>query len=286
MRVITVCQKKGGNGKSTSVQNLSAAFARRGKRVLAVDLDEQGNTSSTMGIGKGDLTVDEVLMGGKYILQGAKLPVWKHSGIVCPVEYAGTRGGLSGVVRKLDGQRLGHRALADRIEKIEMRYDYCFIDTSPSMNILTLNALCTADYVFIPLSSKYFSLLGLVQTLESIEKVNKRLGLQVSVLGMGFVIHDGRSGLAREVIGKVREEYGSQVFESIVNQNIKIEEAQVRGRPIFSEWENDRGAVQYGQLAEEILERIRLIEQAQGEQERLEQAKYSGGSRYGQEEAP
>ncbi|ULQ59101.1 AAA family ATPase [Brucepastera parasyntrophica] len=238
MKIITICQKKGGNGKSTSCQNLAASFAAKGKRVLVVDLDEQGNTSSTMGILRKHLTVDAVLAGEEDILFGAALPVWDGEG-VC---YLGTRGGLSGVMKYLDGETGGHLILKERLAVVRGQYDYCFIDTAPSMNILTLNALCASDGVFIPLSSKYFSLKGLVQTMESIEKVQKRLNEKLRVLGMAFVIHDGRSGLASEVIGKVKEEYGELVFQTIVNQNIRIEEVQVSGRSIIYADRSDRAA--------------------------------------------
>lgn len=256
MKVITICQKKGGNGKSTSCQNLAAVFASRCERVLVIDLDEQGNTSSTMGIKEYTLTIDEVLGTGKAVIEkhgkGWHLAVGEWGF----VEYLGTRGGLSGLTRQLDSEVGGHLVLKEALELLKDRYSYCFIDTSPSMNILTLNALCASDYAFIPLSSKYFSLKGLVQTVESIGKVKERLNKGLKIIGMGFVIHDGRSNLSEEVIGKVREEYGELVFKTVVPQDIKVEEAQIAGEAVASGYPGSRGAVAYRNLGEELFRRI------------------------------
>ncbi len=258
MTVITICQKKGGNGKSTSCQNLSWEFARLGSKVLVIDLDEQGNTSSVMRIEEQSVTIDEVLAEGGLNRRPLKrLSRWEM------MDFLGTRGGLTGVARELDGETGGHQILKERlreiaegIEGIDEPYNYCFIDTSPSMNILTLNALCASDYVFIPLSSKYFSMEGLEQTMESIGKVQKRLNEGLKVLGMGFVIHDGRSVFAREMIELVREKYGELVCKTVINQNIKIEIAQYLNQTIQRYDRNNRGAIQYGEMAWELYERL------------------------------
>lgn len=135
-------------------------------------------------------------------------------------------------------------------------YDLCFIDTSPSLNILVINALCASRWAFIPLSSKYFSLQGLGQTRDAIGKIQKRLNPGLRILGMAFVIHDKRSRLAREVAAKAREAYGDQVCETMVGLNIKIEEAQVHQQSIVGYAPGDRGAAQYRALAAELAGRL------------------------------
>jgi len=124
------------------------------------------------------------------------------------------------------------------------------------LNILVVNALCASRYLFIPMSSKYFSLQGLGQTLEAFAKVRSRLNPELSILALAFVIHDGRSALAREVVEKARAEYHELVCAATVGQNIKIEEAQVKRQSIFTYAPDDRGSAQYRALADELLVRI------------------------------
>ena len=135
-------------------------------------------------------------------------------------------------------------------------FDLCLIDTSPSLNILVVNALCASRWLFIPLSSKYFSLQGLVQTLEAFKKVQGRLNPELQILALAFVIHDSRSGLARDVVTKAREQYPALVCATLIGQNIKIEEAQVKRQSIFTYAAEDRGSAQYRALADELLSRI------------------------------
>jgi chromosome partitioning protein len=252
MTTITVCQRKGGNGKSTSALNLAHAFALSGLRVLLIDLDDQKNTTSAIATKRIPIsTIENLLIEEEATLTDvATATEWDGVSLV-PASAS-----LSGAIRELDGEVGSHLVLSEKLRAGEADYDVCLIDTSPSLNILVVNALVASQYVFIPLSSRYFSLQGLGQTLESVKKVSSRLNPGLSVLGIAFVIHDGRSSLAKEVIEKARSEYPELVCDASVAQNIHIEEAQVLRKSIFDYAPANRGATQYRALADELLSRM------------------------------
>jgi chromosome partitioning protein len=250
MTIVTVGQRKGGNGKSTSALNLAHAFALSGKRVLLVDLDDQKNSTSAIERAEGGASVERLLLEPELSVGDAAVPTaWEG------VHLIAASAGLSGAIRELDGEVGSHLALREKLSGAE-GFDLCLIDTSPSLNILVVNALCASRWLFIPLSSKYFSLQGLGQTLEAFGKVRSRLNSELAVLGLSFVIHDKRSALANDVVAKAREEYPELVCESTVGLNIKIEEAQVLRKSIFSYAPADRGASQYRALADELSARM------------------------------
>lgn len=251
MTVITVGQRKGGNGKSTSALNLAAAFAERGKRVLLIDLDDQKNSTSAIETAAvPSATVEDLLLDSAVSVAAASVATtWEGVSLIAASPS------LSGTIRELDGEVGSHLVLKEKLDAAA-GFDLCLIDTSPSLNILVVNALCASRWLFIPLSSKYFSLQGLSQTLEAYKKVHGRLNPALAILGLSFVIHDGRSNLAREVTAKAREEYPELVCETVISQNIKIEEAQVLRRSILSYAGDDRGAQQYRALAAELASRM------------------------------
>jgi chromosome partitioning protein len=252
MTTITVCQRKGGNGKSTSSLNLAHAFALSGLRVLVIDLDDQKNTTSAIATEQQPShTIEQLFLDASVRVADVALSTeWAGVSLVAATSS------LSGVIRELDGDVGSHLALKEKLASAEDRFDICLIDTSPSLNILVVNALVASRYAFIPLSSRYFSLQGLGQTLESVTKIRERLNGELSVLGIAFVIHDGRSALAKEVIGKENEEYPAHMCKTLIAQNIHIEEAQILRKSIFAYAPVDRGAAQYRALADELLSRM------------------------------
>ena len=250
MTTITIGQRKGGNGKSTSALNLAHAFAMEGKRVLLIDLDDQKNSTSAIEAAVPIHTVEDLLLRAEVDVSAAAVSTaWEGVSLIA------ASSSLSGAIRELDGEVGSHLVLKEKLA-LPSAFDLCLIDTSPSLNILVVNALCASRYLFIPLSSKYFSLQGLGQTLEAFTKVKSRLNPELSILALAFVIHDGRSALAREVIEKARSEYPELVCRSTIGQNIKIEEAQVKRQSIFTYASEDRGSAQYRELAAELLSRI------------------------------
>ena len=257
MTTITIGQRKGGNGKSTSALNLAEAFAEAGKRVLLIDLDDQKNSTSAIEVSEQPrFTVEDLLVRPDVSVAAAAVSTaWEG------VSLIGASASLSGTIRELDGEVGSHLALREKLAAAssataDAGFDLCLIDTSPSLNILVVNALCASRYLFIPLSSKYFSLQGLGQTLEAFAKVKSRLNAELEILALAFVLHDSRSSLAREVVQKACGEYPELVCQSMVGQNIKIEEAQVMRRSILSYASEDRGSAQYRSLAAELLGRM------------------------------
>jgi chromosome partitioning protein len=250
MTAITIGQRKGGNGKSTSALNLAHAFAMKGKKVLVIDLDDQKNSTSAIEAATPEHTVEDLLLRAEVAVAAVAVPTaWEGVSLIA------ASSSLSGAIRELDGEVGSHLCLKEKLEGTSA-FDICLIDTSPSLNILVVNALCASRYLFIPLSSKYFSLQGLGQTLEAFAKVKGRLNPELEILALAFVIHDGRSALAREVVEKARAEYPDLVCVATIGQNIKIEEAQVKRQSIFTYAAEDRGSVQYRALADELLSRI------------------------------
>jgi len=253
MKTITICQRKGGNGKSTSALNLAHAFAQEGKKVLLIDLDDQQNSTSAIPTKRPiQDTIEALLFNEDATVETVAEPtVWEG------VDLIAGSGHMSAIIRELDAEVGNHTALREKLQTAE-GYDLCFIDTSPSLNILVINALCASSWMFIPLSSNYFSLQGLSQTLDAYRKIQGRLHSSLKLLGMAFVIHDMRSTLANEVVARAKADYPEAVLETVIGRNIKIEEAQVKKQSIFSYAPGDRGAAQYRALAAELGARMGL----------------------------
>jgi chromosome partitioning protein len=249
--VLTNNQRKGGVGKSSSTLNLAYAFGARGLRTVVIDLDDQQNTTTSISRHlDASLTVSDLLLNDDVTLSAAAVTTdWPNVRIVA------ASANLSGAAKHLDAEVGGHLVLKEKLDA-DGSFDICLIDNSPSMNILNINSLCAATHLFIPLSSKYFSLQGLSQTLAAYNKVKTRLNPELALLGMAFVIHDKRNTLANEIVGKVRGQYPTLAFDAVVGTNIKIEEASVKKQPIFTYAPDDRGAVQYQALADELLARL------------------------------
>ena len=260
MRIITIGQRKGGNGKTTSALNLAHAFAELGAKVLLIDLDDQKNGTSAIGtIGQPSKTVEDLLLDPAVaVADAAVTTTWPGVSLVA------SSSNLSGAIRELDGEVGSHLVLGEKLRACT-DYNMVFIDTSPSLNILVVNALCASDWLLVPLSSKYFSLQGLEQTLEAFRKTQKRLNPSLGLLGLAFVIHDRRSSLALEVMEKARSAYPELVCQAWVGQNIKIKEAQVARQSILGYAPADRGATQYRELALELAKRMKIPEVGDGQ---------------------
>jgi chromosome partitioning protein len=254
MKTLGIIQRKGGNGKSTAALNLAAAFGEQGKRVLLVDTDEQKNTTSTIPIQRSHCkTIESLLLEEQAWVQDIAEPTtWAGVDLL-----AGSLG-LSSVVSVMEDLYDGHLLLRDKL-KAAYAWDLCIIDTSPSLTMLTINAMCASQGIFIPLASSYYSLEGLAQTLEAYRKVRVDLHhTHLKLYGAAFVIHDGRTRLAAEVQEKVREQYSDLLCDTVIGRNIKIEEAQVARQSILSYAPGDRGAAQYRSLAKELAARMGL----------------------------
>ena len=251
--IVTITQRKGGVGKTTATLNLASVLAEMNYRVLIIDLDDQRNTSNSVSsIVESSKTIEDLLLKDLTLKDVAFQTDWQN------VYILSASSNLSGVVKYLDGEVGGHLILKEKLVK-DNEFDFVLIDTSPSLNILVINALCASQFMFIPLSSKYLSLQGLSQTIESFKKVTDRLNPDLKLLGIGFVQHDKRNVLANEVLEQVKEAFPNDLFKTLIGINIKIEEAQVKKQSILSYAPNDRGAEQYRELGKELLAKIQGV---------------------------
>jgi chromosome partitioning protein len=249
--IITILQRKGGSGKTTAALNLAHVMAILGFRVLLIDIDDQQNSSNSISRHiQADLTIADLLL--KDDIQVADVAVqteWENVWVI-PASP-----NLSGALKHLDSEVGGHLVLKEKLLEVN-GFDICLLDNSPSLNILNISSLCASTHLFIPLSSKYFSLSGLGQTLSAYNKVKQRLNHGLQLLGMAFVIHDCRTTLSNEILQKVKKQYPTLLFNTVIGNNIRIEEAQVRKQSILTYAPEDRGAEQYRQLGIEIIDRL------------------------------
>ncbi|MFI5240503.1 MAG: ParA family protein [Candidatus Saccharimonadia bacterium] len=250
-KIIAITNQKGGVGKTTTTINLGTYLAKAGKRVLVVDLDPQGNTSSGLGIDKQSLAQDlySVLIDG---LAPAKVIIrTDFHGLeilpAAPILAAAEVELVSAVAREFKLQR----ALR------ELEYDFILIDCPPSLGLLTINGLVAAQYVLIPVQAEYYALEGLGQLISTIQRVKKALNPGLNLLGIVVTMHNGRTTLSAQVYDEVKRHFPDKTFETIIPRNVRLAEAPSHGKPIshYDRW--SKGAKGYKLLAKEVLDRIK-----------------------------
>lgn len=249
-RVIAVANQKGGVGKTTTVINLAAYLADSGKRVLAVDIDPQGNTTTGLGIDKSliDVSIYDVLLGDEPLVE-ALVPtdvVGLHL-LPATLDLAGAEVELS--------QADGREMLLDRhVKRIRDRYDYVFVDCPPSLGLLTINALTAADAVMIPMQCEFFALEGLSQLLSTVDLVRERLNARLRLEGVLLTMYDARTNLAAQVAEEVRRHFHQQVYQAVIPRTVRLSEAPSHGQPILRYDPKSRGAEGYQRLAQEVMQ--------------------------------
>ena len=250
-RTIAIANQKGGVGKSTTAINLSACLAEFGKRVLTIDIDPQGNTTSGLGIEKNELehTVYELLLGESSLEECTlHLEFGDHDLIPSNVNLAGAEIELIGIDNK-------EYILKDQIDKVRDNYDFIIIDCPPSLNMLTVNAMTTADTVLVPIQCEYYALEGLAQLLHTIELVQERLNPRLEIEGVVFTMYDACTNLSLQVVENVKDNLNQKIYKTIIPRNVRLAEAPSYGLPINKYDSKSAGAESYRLLAEEVINR-------------------------------
>ena len=251
-KTIAIANQKGGVGKTTTSINLSACLAEAGKKVLVIDLDPQGNTTSGLGIDKESLenTVYDLILDECSIKESMN-KVEEIPGLtVIPsdVDLAGAEVELLDV----DGKEY---ILKNAVDYVKQDYDYIIIDCPPSLNMLTINAMTTAESILVPIQCEYYALEGISQLITTIDLVKKRLNNKLKINGVVFTMYDARTNLSSEVVDTVKENLNATVYKTIIPRNVRLAEAPSHGLPINLYDSKSAGAESYRNLAKEIIER-------------------------------
>lgn len=249
-RVIAIANQKGGVGKTTTAINLSACLAEKGKKVLTIDIDPQGNCSSGLGVDKDEIeyTVHEL------ILSQCSLEDCLIENVIENVSVIPSSINLAGAEIELIGVEDKEFILRNYIEPIKDNYDYILIDCPPSLNTLTVNAMTTADSVLVPIQCEYYALEGLSQLLHTINLVAERLNPNLYMEGVVFTMYDARTNLSLQVVENVKDNLNQNIYKSIIPRNIKLAEAPSYGKPINLYDPKCAGTEAYRSLADEVIE--------------------------------
>lgn len=250
-RAIAIANQKGGVGKTTTSINLSSSLAARGKKVLVIDIDPQGNTTSGYGIEKNELenTIYELILGECSIQDSIIKDVIKNVSLLpSNVNLAAAEIELIGVDKK-------EYILKKEIEWIKDDYDYIIIDCPPSLSMLTVNAMTTADSVLVPIQCEYYALEGLSQLIHTVNLVRERLNPDLDIDGVVFTMYDSRTNLSMQVVENVKQNIKQNVYNTVIPRNIRLAEAPSYGIPINLYDPKSAGAESYMQLADEIINR-------------------------------
>jgi len=250
-RIIAVANQKGGVGKTTTTINLSACLAEKNQKVLVVDVDPQGNTSSGLGVDKNNVenTVYELMIGEAELEDCIVKDIYPNLSVLpSNVNLAGAEIELIG----LENQQF---ILKNQIDKIRFEYDFIIIDCPPSLNTLTVNAMTTADTVLVPIQCEYYALEGLSQLMHTIDLVKQRLNPTLEIEGVVFTMYDARTNLSLQVVENVKANLKNNIYKTIIPRNVRLAEAPSHGVPINIYDPKSAGAEGYRDLADEVIER-------------------------------
>ena len=250
-RTIAIANQKGGVGKTTTTINLSACLAEVGKKVLVIDSDPQGNTTSGLGVNKNEQekTIYELLLRENTIEEAIiKTPIENLELLASNINLSGAEIELIGVDKK-------EYILRDELKKVKDNYDFILIDCPPSLSMLTINAMCAADTVLVPIQCEYYALEGLSQLIHTINLVKKRLNPNLEMEGVVFTMYDARTNLSLQVVENVKDHLDQYIFATLIPRNIRLAEAPSYGLPINLYDPKSSGAESYLLLAEELIDK-------------------------------
>lgn len=250
-RVIAIINQKGGVGKSTTAVNLAAALGEQNKKVLIVDFDPQGNSTSGYGIEKEqlDACIYDALLNDvpaeELITETNSKKVF-----VIPATIQ-----LAGAEIELVSAMARETRLKDLLAPVRDEFDFIFIDCPPSLGLLTINALTAADSVLIPIQCEYYALEGVTKLLESMKMVKNRINKNLDTFGVLLTMYDSRTSLSNQVVEEVRNYFGSKAFKTLIPRTVKISEAPSYGEPVINYAPNNKGSKAYMNLAKEVIKR-------------------------------
>ena len=249
-KILSVANQKGGVGKTTTTVNLSAGLACRGKKVLMIDADPQGNATSAVGVDKEcELSTYDVLVNEVDINEVIQ-PTNVNKLFVCPsnINLAGAEVQLVSMVSR-------ELRLKEQLDKIKDEYDYILIDCPPSLGLITLNAFTASDSVLIPVQCEYFALEGLGQLMNTINIVKKHLNKSIYIEGAVLTMYDLRTNLANQVVREVKKYFENKVYKTVIPRNVKLSAAPSYGMPIIMYDPKSKGAKAYDKLSKEFIKR-------------------------------
>ena len=250
-RIIAIANQKGGVGKTTTAINLSACLAEKGQKVLAIDMDPQGNMSSGLGLDKDDIdkTIYDMIIGE------AEIEEVIQRGTIENLDILPSNVDLSAVEIELIDVENKEFVVKNSVQKIRDQYDFIIIDCPPSLSLLTINSMTTADSVLVPIQCEYYALEGLSQLIHTVELVKDRLNSGLEIEGVVFSMFDARTNLSLQVVENVKDNLQQNIYKTIIPRNIRLAEAPSYGTPINQYDPRSAGAESYMRLAEEVIDK-------------------------------
>ena len=250
-KVIAVINQKGGVGKSTSVINLSACLGENKKKVLVIDFDPQGNSTSGYGIEKDELEHDvyDVILDD-FPIEDAIIETCEPNVFIVPATIQ-----LATAEIELVSLEKRESVLKEAVSRVKDEFDYVFIDCPPSLGLLTINALIAADSLIIPIQCEYYALEGVAKLLESMEMVKCHKNPNLEIFGVLMTMYDSRTTLSKQVVDEVKKYFGKTMFKTIVPRNVKLSEAPSHGLPVIKYARVSKGSLAYMKLAKEVVAR-------------------------------
>ena len=251
-KIVAVANQKGGVGKTTTAVNLSSCVAALGKKVLIVDLDPQGNTTTGYGISKRsvDIGTYEILIGEADARQAVRKTEFR-------TDVIGSNTRLAGASLEMIDLPGRESRLRKALASVQKDYDFIFVDCPPSLDLLTLNGLCACDSVLVPIQCEYYALEGLSDLMATLRSVKRKLNQTLDIFGVVLTMFDGRTNFSTQVAQEVRRHFPGKVFTTVIPRNVRLAEAPSHGLPVTAYDRSSRGAVAYRELAQEVAVKLK-----------------------------